>query len=925
MGPIARGSGSSIIDRLVGMAYPLLDLILLTVVVRLAMGGGRRNDAFRLMASAALALFMADFLYGYIAVTGQVYQHAGYLEAGWAAFYLLWGAAALNGSMRALSERAPHREVRPTNGQLVLLGIAALSAPLVAILQLAGGEHSDLWLLTVATIILVLLVLARMSGLVHKLELSFRRERALRAAGASLVTATSRQGIHAAAMEAVGALVPKGSASLLVKTQEDADAILSVVASTRGETQLGRTIRLRDIPWMDRTQRRACQVRLGDGPILTGTGLENSSSFVVLSPLFHMGELNGLLAVGATSPVPRPTIDGIEALSSQVALALDSAALTEDLLRRQSQARFSSLVQHSSDVVMVVEADATMRYISPSVERVLGHEASTLEGAKLTGLVHPEDRANVLQFIAGARGRDDRPAMAQYRLARGDGWLSVETLRTNLLHDENVRGIVLNTRDISERKAFEEQLQHQALHDPITDLANRALFRDRVQHALDRQARGRHPISVLFMDLDDFKTINDSLGHAVGDQLLREVGERLRSCVRASDTPARLGGDEFAVLLEDGCDIVKATEVAQRILDSLQGAFHLGTTDAFIRASIGIATARPEATQAPGSAEELLRDADVAMYMAKQSGKGGCRVFEPAMHGTALRRLELKADLQRAIDNGEFMLHYQPVIELRSGQITGVEALVRWNHPQRGMVPPLQFIPLAEETGLIVQIGRWVLEEACRQAVLLHERYRMRPALHMAVNLSARQLQRPEISQEVAQVLHATGLDAGSLILEITESVMMADAQLSLQRLMQLKQLGVKLAVDDFGTGYSSLTYIQRFPVDILKVDKSFIDTFDTDSRQSALTATILKLAQDLDLLPLAEGIERADQLEKLLALHCDLGQGFYFARPLPLEGIHQLLAARAALVERVSGSPADLIPPLGPQHSEVEDTEAAI
>jgi EAL domain-containing protein (putative c-di-GMP-specific phosphodiesterase class I) len=287
------------------------------------------------------------------------------------------------------------------------------------------------------------------------------------------------------------------------------------------------------------------------------------------------------------------------------------------------------------------------------------------------------------------------------------------------------------------------------------------------------------------------------------------------------------------------------------------------------------------------------------MYMAKESGKNRYQIFEPAMHDTALKRLELKADLQRALDNSEFILHYQPVIELDTGEMSGVEALLRWNHPQRGIVPPLDFIPLAEETGLIVQIGRWVLQEATMQGRALQERYPTNPPLHMAVNLSARQLQRPEIVTEVAEALVESGLDAESLVLEITESVMMADVELSLQRLTELKDVGVKLAVDDFGTGYSSLNYIQQFPVDILKVDKSFVDAFNTDSRKSALTATIIKLAEDLELRPVAEGIERADQLERLQALHCDLGQGFYFAKPMPMDGIDELLTTRTALAHR--------------------------
>jgi len=632
--------------------------------------------------------------------------------------------------------------------------------------------------------------------------------------------------------------------------------------------------------------------------------MPDETRFVFVAPLFMLDELKALLCVGSEDPLSRSTCEVLKTLSSQAALALESAALTEDLLRRRSEARFSSLVQNSSDVVMVVAADSSITYVSPSVKRVLGHGHEQLTGSKLTDHVHPEDKAQVLQFLtSGDRDGDDpRPALTEFRLLHRDAhWLHVEFVGTNLLSDPNVNGIVLNIRDIGERKAFEEQLQHQAFHDPVTALANRALFHDRVEHALERQTRDGRPISVLFMDLDDFKTINDSLGHAVGDRLLQEVGERLKDCLRTADTAARLGGDEFGILLEDGGIGIEAAEVAARIMGALEGAFRLGGKDVFVRASIGIATASSGVDGGPSDAEELLRNADVAMYMAKESGKNRYQVFEPAMHDTALRRLELKADLQRAVDNGEFVLFYQPVIELDTGTIVGLEALLRWDHPERGVVPPLEFIPLAEETGLIIPIGSWVIEEACRQAVLLHDRMPLESPLHMAVNLSARQLQREEIVGEIGAILTETGLDPGMLILEITESVMMKDVKLSVQRLTELKALGVNLAVDDFGTGYSSLNYIQQFPVDILKVDKSFVDAFSTDPRKSALTATILKLASDLDLRPVAEGIERADQLERLLALHCDLGQGFYFAKPLPMEGVDGLLAARRALARRES------------------------
>ena len=903
MSPVAHDSASTLLQKLVAMAYPFGDLILLTAVVRLAMGAGKRAPSMYLMGAAALALFLTDTVYTYISVTGAVYDQSGYLEAGWGMFYLLWGAAALHPSMRGVSDKAPEVEPRMSKLRLLLLASASLIAPGVMLIQLSRADAVDMPVLIGASVTLFILVVLRMSGLVRRQEQSALREKALRNAGAALVTATNRESIYAATLQAARALVGEEAGLYLLVATEDDPECFQVVAASGGATERT-TVSLSVLPqWKrDRLQsHRSYEVPVAEAELASRLGAPPNASFVLNAPLFMKEELRGLLVLAGPAAVPRATRDSLEALSSQVALALDSALATEALLIRQSEARFSSLVQNSSDVVMVVEADSTIRYMSPSVERVLGHEAAELEGTKLTVLIHPDDRTNVLQFLTsgGYEGEDGHPGLTEFRMRhRDDFWLHVETLRTNLMHDENVKGIVLNTRDVSERKAFEEQLAHQAFHDGVTGLANRALFKDRVEHMIERQSRDNLPVSILFMDLDDFKTINDSLGHAAGDRLLGEVGDRLKNCLRQADTAARLGGDEFAILLEDGGNGVDAAEVASRILASLEGPFHLEGKEVFVRASIGIASA-DAGTSGPEGAEELLRNADVAMYMAKEAGKGRYQVFEPAMHDTALQRLELKADLQRAVDNDEFVLHYQPVIELETGRIEGLEALVRWQHPARGLIPPLDFIPLAEETGLIVPIGRWVLREACSQAEGLRERYGLTQPLHMAVNLSARQLQRPEIVGEIAEILRETELHPRNLVLEITESVMMQDMDLSIQRLAELKELGVRLAVDDFGTGYSSLNYIRRFPVDILKVDKSFVDGVNEGGEESALTAAIIELAGILRLRPVAEGIERADQLDRLLALRCDLGQGFYFAKPLPLTGVDELLTTRRALAIR--------------------------
>ena len=579
---------------------------------------------------------------------------------------------------------------------------------------------------------------------------------------------------------------------------------------------------------------------------------------------------------------------GVSYMFGAIVLVLVAAAggtfflfVVAPLIRKQEQneARFSSLVRHSSDIVALIGADTTVRYISPSVEEVLGYQSGELLGTRFAELIRPEDVPRSLDFLLT---EDDNSACGPLRVEfslrhRNGGWLEVETLRTNLLADPNVAGIVLNTRDITERKAFEKQLEHHAFYDSVTDLPNRALFRDRVNHALATAKRSHQSVAAMFMDIDEFKVVNDSYGHATGDALLKAVAKRLASCVRGGDTVARLGGDEFAVLLEEVTDVAPV-EVGARIMRALEAPFRIDGRELHVRASVGIAFANGKEGEA--ATDELLRNADVAMYVAKGQGKGRCEVYKPTVHKTVMRQLELKTDLQRALDQGEFILHYQPLVMLETERISGLEALVRWEHPTRGTIPPLEFIPLAEESGLIIPLGRWVLRTACREAQRLHEKYPHDPPLTMAVNLSARQLQSPTIVAEVKDALADSGLEPSSLTLEVTESAMMQNIEVSVLRLEELRALRVRIAIDDFGAGYSSLGYIRRFPVDILKVDKSFIDRIDQGDEELALAAAIIDMARVLNLCPVAEGVERVEQFERLLELGCDLAQGYFFAKP---------------------------------------------
>jgi diguanylate cyclase len=442
----------------------------------------------------------------------------------------------------------------------------------------------------------------------------------------------------------------------------------------------------------------------------------------------------------------------------------------------------------------------------------------------------------------------------------------------------------------AEREVFQAELEHQAFHDSLTGLPNRALFRNRVEHALASQRRDHLPVAVLFLDVDDFKNVNDSLGHAAGDEVLRELGRRLEDCMRSVDTAARLGGDEFAILIHEAESELQSVEIAHRVMDRLEAPIALPSRDLTLATSIGIAFS-DQTMVSRSDAEELLRNADAAMYMAKENGKGHYQIFQPEMHLKALARLELKTDLQRALDCGEFTLRYQPIMDLGRGDMAGMEALVRWEHPTRGTVAPLEFVGLLEDTGLIVPVGRHVLREACAWSAHMQRECPREPPLSMAVNVSALQLQRPEFIDEVRGALEETGIVPSSLTLELTESVMMQDMDVSLLRLKGLRELGVKLAIDDFGTGYSSLNYIRQFPVDILKIDRSFLS--DPNPETAELTAAIVSLARIFKLKAVAEGIENPSQLELLRDMNCDFGQGFHFAEPLHGEEILSMASSQ--------------------------------
>jgi diguanylate cyclase (GGDEF)-like protein/PAS domain S-box-containing protein len=568
------------------------------------------------------------------------------------------------------------------------------------------------------------------------------------------------------------------------------------------------------------------------------------------------------------------------------------AALRERRAARLVERRYASLIANASDVIVVVAPSGTLRFASPAARRTFGVEPERLIGRDLQDLWVGEDRARWAKFLSDVSASvGETLGPIEVHIERGDELHVLECVGSNLTADPAVDGLSLNFRDISDRKALEEKLRKQAFHDPLTLLANRNLFRDRVQHALALSQDSAAPVAVLFLDLDNFKNINDSLGHDAGDRLLQAVAQRIVKHTRQSDTVARLGGDELAILLEGGANFADVERIAQGLIQAMAQPFSLNGMEMAVTASIGIAFSTADSTS-----ETLLGNADIAMYHAKAAGKNQHALFQPHMQDVVHERLRFEADIVRALARHEFLLHYQPIVDLGTGSLLGVEALVRWQHPEAGLLMPGRFVQIAEECGQIGTLGRWVLKQSCDALCAWREQIAGGHDLRIAVNISGRHLQNGELVRDVADALEGSGLEPGNLVIELTESVIMYNTEANLRTLDQLKKLGVRLAIDDFGTGYSSLSYLHRFPIDILKIDRSFVSRLGNSDEGSELARAVITLGETLGLDTVAEGIESDSQVSALLSLGCVAGQGFLFASPSSLEQItHSRFVARRA------------------------------
>ncbi len=1009
-------------ERAINAVYAGMTMLVLATIGRLAVGPGARTLSYRILACAVFTIFLQDVLVTVHTVGGP---DGGIGRALAPPIFVLFGAAALHPARLRIAEAPARLEVRLSWRRVSMLIAALLINPAVIAVQLAMGIKPTLLVGLVSTTALTLLVLARFALLARAQERAVEVQRIQREANGELAAASSRHAMQRAGLRAALRLADDPDARVAIAQVAGQTLRVIDAIGADADAAVGTSISMDRVPSTVMDGLAGLEPSIADGThaIDLGSSAESAARSVSLlvAPLAAQNDLSGAMIITTRRPMPATTRQSIETLASTVSLALESATLTENLLRRRSERRFRALVENSSDIVLVVNDERQITFASPAAHRLLGLPEKTLLGSHPARWVHPDDWPTLANMLDGGtdlqrteageievrirhvdgshrwfeirtkdlrhdteieglvvtareitdrkateqqlatnearfralvqsssdvvavvddtgryayispaitemlgftpeelegtpavamlapddfqRFRSSYPELSSAQLPQRDLHVrrietqvshrsgEIRTLDiavTDMRHEPAVGGIVLNARDITVRKALERDLRYQALHDTLTGLANRTMFTQQTASALRAAEPHGTSVGALFIDLDDFKTVNDSLGHAVGDQLLQEVAQRLMSSLSSADLAARLGGDEFAVLVVDADGERGVLEVADQVIAVVAQPFRIQGREIRVTCSIGVAMA----TEDDADAEVLLRSADVAMYLAKDRGKNRAAMFEDHLHTTVFERLELKADLVRAIEDHQLRCHYQPIVSLQTGRITGVEALVRWDHPLRGRLKPDAFIPLAEDTGLIVPLGKWVLREACQQLRSWQLALPPTSSLTMSVNLSVRQLAHENIISDVREAIHDASIDPSTLTLEITETTLMHDTEVTRHRLAQLRELGVSLAVDDFGTGYSSLQYVQRFPIDIIKIDRSFVTGLGTNPGDGAVVQSMIELSQRLGVHTVAEGIDRPEQVTLLQSLGADLGQGYLFSEPVSADEIDALLAS---------------------------------
>ena len=889
IGPYVENADLTLLQKTISIAYPLGDIMILAVGASLV-ASVRATPAVWLLAIGGLGLLASDIAYGLIQLHGT-WRVGTAADLGWITLYMCWGAAALHPSMRRLTEPTVVRNFDVQVGRLVLLGLASLIAPTVLFIEFRTGDVRDGAMIAVFSAVLAILVLIRLGRALRIHRLAVIRERALRAAGASLLVATDVETVSTVVADAVKPLLPPGRPHRVLMTECEkiaggAQAMDMLYTNTLDPDLLS---------------------RLGDFEVTLRCTL------AVDGRAPHDGAL-GVLYIAADEVVLVALQEAAQVLATQAALALDRIKLSAEIDRRNSEAYFRTLVVNTADVILILDDGDRIRYASPSAATLF--LAADPTGMALPDLVERNTAAEARRRLDRVRGgQPDHAGPDWYVRRAGPGEPAVvEASCSDLRAEPTVAGLVVTMRDVTESRRMQEELYRQATLDALTGLPNREVFVNVAQNAITRATRQGRLAAVIVTELDDFKRVNNTMGHGAGDELLIAAGRRLHDAVRQThsardhdgpdprDVPgwgvARLGGDEFAVYV-DAADDAEVDRVVGAIMGGFTEPFTLSRGAISVTSSIGVSTVNE-----PADAQELLRQADLAVYVAKDAGKGRSMRYESSLHTVVVDRLRLRADLEQAVANGDFVLDFQPIVALGTGRTAGFEALVRWRHPVRGLLSPGLFIDLAEESGLIVPLGAWVLRHAIAAAAGW-QRSPSNAHPYVSVNVSVRQFRAPGFVEQVRQELARSGVPPSSLVLEITESLLVSDGGVD-EILSTLRGDGVRIAIDDFGTGFSSLSYLRRLPVDLIKLDKSFVDAVTSSKEQHAIITAINQLARALNLDVVAEGIETLEELDVVTAVGCGFGQGYLLSRPLSYRGAVRWLREQVpALAVTGRGSPS--------------------
>ncbi len=887
-------------QKLASASYPLGQIAILLALGRLLAPGIVWDWPVRLVTIGTVCGLVSGVLFGLLRL------HLAYwwlVDFGWIAAFALCGAAAMHPAMREMTRHAA-RPYETSRARLVVLTVASFAAPLLLILQ--GHNDPREAVIAVSAALLWLLAQARLWGLNVSQLRTLTSERALTAAGPALASAASVEEVAASLRTAADTVSgPRSGHAAVFATRIGGELhVLMTSSAGRRRNWLAATAPR----WLPSVLPLLAGRTEGDRPAplyVPAAELESSAGIgdlgpggdgVLLCPIFLSTDPPGeppagILALIGGQRNLEVRWPSVQILVSEAGLAMERILLTQQRVKRESEELFKELVQDASDAILIIDDDDTVRYASPSATAIFGDvpivgtdvrrlaAATDVEGSpESPGAAAPDGRQNGFS--------------EQWRIIRRDGRIMrVRVRHSDLRARPSVQGRVLTLRDVTEERRLQDELHHRAFHDALTELPNRILFADRAGHALALARRNGTVTAILFIDLDDFKDVNDTLGHAIGDELLTAFARRLATMARESDVAARISGDEFALLIDNLRDPAEADAFAERATAAFSEPFILSEGPVTMTATVGVAT-----SDGSDSVEEMTRHADLALYAAKAAGKHGWQRYSPALSSGMVRRLEIRSALEQAVSDSTFGLVYQPIVSLDTGHIAGFESLVRWPRPDRDTLMPGQFIDIAEDTGLIVPLGAWVIEQALSDLAAGRASGSRTADPFVSINVSARQFRSGNLVTTVRRALEAAGLPPSLLMLELTESVLLRHEEGIAANLAEFKRLGVRLAIDDFGTGYSSLSYLRELPIDVLKIDRSFVEGIAASQQRLALAKGIVAIANTLGIAVVAEGIETAEQCELVTEMGCEYGQGYLLARPMSWQEGQRLLRTNRPL-----------------------------